>query len=259
MKFCYLDESGAGSEPFVIMVGIIVDSQRMHVTKKDWSDLLDTLGKIVGKKIYEFHTRDFYRGNSPWKNLKGPARAKIITAILNWLIERKHKISFCGLDKNKFIEHSKTNIYLKDLKSFWCMLGLHQILIIQKCFQKEKKNKGKTVIIFDNEVKEADKFIKLILNPPTWTELYYNRKKKQDPLDQIIDVPYYGDSRDVSLIQIADLVAYLLRVYIELKENNNMMALFSAYRVICNYCVIARMDDERKRLGETSPCGLAIG
>ena len=45
MKFCYLDESGTGHEPFAVMVGIIVDSHRMHLTKKDWADLLLKLSR----------------------------------------------------------------------------------------------------------------------------------------------------------------------------------------------------------------------
>lgn len=34
MKFCYVDESGTGDEPYAVMVGIVVDTQRMHVTKQ---------------------------------------------------------------------------------------------------------------------------------------------------------------------------------------------------------------------------------
>jgi|SRR5688572_28311889 len=43
--------------------------------------------------------------------------------------------------------------------------------------------------------------------------------RKQEQLDQIVDVPYFGDSRDVALIQLADFLAFLLRRYAEIKEN----------------------------------------
>jgi len=86
MKFCYFDESGTGHEPFAVMVGVIVDTQRMHLTKTDWSELLETFSKIIGKKVDELHTREFYRGNGIWRNSNtGPIRAKIILAILEWL------------------------------------------------------------------------------------------------------------------------------------------------------------------------------
>ncbi len=43
VKFCYCDESGTGDEPLAMMVGVIVDAQRMHCTKHDWESLLSSL------------------------------------------------------------------------------------------------------------------------------------------------------------------------------------------------------------------------
>ena len=48
MKLCYFDESGTGSEPIAVVVGVIVDAQRMHITKREWADLLLNLSKVVG-------------------------------------------------------------------------------------------------------------------------------------------------------------------------------------------------------------------
>ena len=46
MKVCYCDESGTGDEPIAVLVGVVVDSQRMHVTKEHWGDLLENLSTI---------------------------------------------------------------------------------------------------------------------------------------------------------------------------------------------------------------------
>ena len=62
-----------------------------------------------------------------------------------------------------------------------------------------------------------DRFIKLLLKCPDWADTYYNRDKKQEQLDQIIDVPYFADSRHVGLIQVADFVSFFLRRHIEIK------------------------------------------
>ncbi len=200
------------------MVGIIVDSHRMQVTKDDWNQLLAILSKLCNKQIKEFHARDFYRGNGPWCQLKGNMRSKIITEILQWLKDRKHKITFGGIDKEKYFNSVKNDPRIQEIGSLWCMLALHQVLIIQKAFQKEKNNKGNTVFIFDKEETEEKKFARLVVQPPVWTNEYYGKDKKQDQLDQVVDVPYYGDSELVNLIQIADLVAYLIRMYIEITE-----------------------------------------
>ncbi len=224
MKFCYLDESGTGSEPYSIMAGIIVDSQRMHITKNDWKNLLSYLSQIINRKVIEFHTRDFYSGNGIWRGIDGQKRSIIINAILKWIIDRKHKISFSGLNKKLYFSEKDNNVKLKELHSQWCFLGLHQMLILQKHYQREAKNKGNTVVIFDHEVKEETRFSELILNPPEWTFSYYDKNRDQEPFDQIIDVPYYSDSENVSLIQVADLVAYILRLYAELKEKHRKEA-----------------------------------
>ncbi len=219
MKFCYVDESGTGSEPFAVMTGIIVDAKRMHITKADWQALLETLSKICNREVSEFHARKFYSGNSPWRDIDGEMRSNIITAIFNWLRDRKHKVTFSGVDKESFNSEIASNAELRPFRSIWCFMAMHLILTIQKHYQKEEKNKGNTVFIFDEELTEKTNLSQLLKNPPGFIDEYYSRRDNQEELDQVIDVPYFGDSENVSLLQIADLVAFIIRRYLELKEN----------------------------------------
>ena len=99
----------------------------------------------------------------------------------------------------------------------WSIASMHLVLGIQKQYQREKQNKGKTLFIFDNAC-NGDELLRYVLDPPEATAGFYNRAKKQLPLDQVIDVPYFADSRHVGLIQVADLFAFLLRLYAELAE-----------------------------------------
>jgi hypothetical protein len=92
------------------------------------------------------------------------------------------------------------------------------VLALQKYCQREQSNKGNTLFIFDNEHREQMRFTDVLLRPPAWSGEYYAQAKKQEPLDQLIDVPYFGDSQDVSLIQLADFIAFFLRRYAEIKE-----------------------------------------
>lgn len=217
MKFCYLDESGTGEELFAVMVGIIVDAYRSRITRKDWSDLLALLSQIVGKPLLEIHTSDFYSGNGIWRNLPGDKRARIINAIFNWLKARNHKIVYSAVDKTKFELEFNEEPYANDVGSLWRFMALHICLAIQKHSKVFEKNKGHTILIFDDKKEEAADFIKLVRNPPKWVDTYYKREHKQEQLDQIIDVPYFGDSRHVGLIQVADFVSFFLRRYIEIQ------------------------------------------
>ena len=220
MKVCYCDESGTGEEPIAVMVGIVVDAQRMHVTKEHWNALLEHLSKIVGKKLDEIHTRDFYAGNGVWRDLPGANRSQVIAAVFNWLAERKHHIVYTSVDKKSYLANQAVGKIPKELGTLWRFMGFHLLLAVQRAFQPHEKTKGNTIFIFDNEERERLRFTDLVNNPPAWSDSYYSKGKKQNRLDQIVDVPYFGDSTEVSLVQVADFIAYFLRRYAEIVEGH---------------------------------------
>lgn len=220
MKFCYLDESGVGSTSILVMAGIIVDAQRMHVTKEAWSDFLDYCSNKVGKVIKEFHFRDFYNGNGPWRAMDGPIRTNLISAIIDWIGNRKHKITYSAIKIDNYKVHIQSNKILSNLHSSWCAAAMHCILSLQKHHQNEVKTKGHTVLVFDREVKEEQKLSDLVSTPPNCISSYCPPNKKGIYLDKIVDVPYFADSKPVLLIQVADLVSYVLRRYVELVEDH---------------------------------------
>lgn len=217
MKFCYIDESGAGSEPVLIMSGIIVDASRMHITKRDFNSFLKSLSSLCSREITEFHARDFYNGNGPWRRMDGKKRSDVIDFLLDWLSKRKHCVTFSAIDKAKFNEKINNCDYCKELKTPWRAAAFHLALQIQKFHQKKKKAKGHTALIFDREIKEEKPLTILINKPPKWADDFYkNKNSKKESFDQIVDVPFFADSKHVLLLQMADLVAYLLRLKAEL-------------------------------------------
>lgn len=223
MKFVYIDESGTGNEPVAVMAGVIADSYRMRLTKTEWNTLLKNLSEIIGKKIEELHTRDFYTGKSPWRELNGNQRADIIDAIFNWLKERKHQIVYTAVYKKKFNNDLNNNIYLQEIGTLWRFMAMHIALSLQKKYQGASRGKQRTVnpkgaivLIFDYEHRKQQQFTNFLLSPPDWTDSYYD-KKNQEKMNQIVDVPHFVDSKQVGLIQLADFISFFLRKYIELK------------------------------------------
>jgi len=224
MQFIYIDESGIGKELIGVMVGVIANAYRMRLTKKHWSNLLGYLSEIIGKQIREIHTREFYSGNSPWRQLKGHQRSQIIDAIFNWLRDRKHSIVYCAVDKTKFCGTFHTEPAAEDIPTLWRFMALHLALSIQKYFQGSPRGrsrtinpKGRCVLVFDNECTEKKHITDLLLSAPDWTDTYYAKKPGQEKFSQIVDVPHFVDSKDVGLIQLADFICFFLRRYIELE------------------------------------------
>lgn len=218
MKFCYCDESGTGEEPVAVMVGVIVDAHRMHCTKDDWSSLLASLSSRAGRSIAELHTRDFYAGNSPWRQMNGLERAAVVGDVCQWLSDRKHRLVFTALNKAAYSASQATAALPAELNTPWRFMGFHLALSLQRAHQRERHNKGHTLLVFDNEERERMRFPDIICGPQTWSDQYYDRHPRQEQLDQLIDVPYFGDSREVGLLQVADFVAFFLRRHSELVD-----------------------------------------
>lgn len=219
MKFCYADESGHGSEPVIVLAGVIVDAQRMHVTKEDWDDLIRDLTEISGGRVAELKAGNLYRGNDYWRAWDSGERTALIEDIIGWMTDRHHRVTFSAVTKAALSEFKNGGGDLGGIEaaSEWTVAATHLVLTIQKEHQREPRNKGKTVLVFDN-AREADEFLDVLGNPPSVTDSFYARGNKQRPLDQIVDVPYFADSKRVGLLQVADLFAYLIRLYAELAD-----------------------------------------
>ena len=218
MNFCYCDESGTGDNPIATMVGIIVDSGRMHLTKSDWRELLEILSQIASRQITELHSADFYHGNGVWRGLQGSVRAKVTDAVLQWLADRKHHIVYTSVQKSLHVKAGEDEAIPSGVDTLWQCLAFHLVLAVQRYSQPELKNKGHTVLQFDDNSVESGRFIDLVYDPPGWSDVYYGKKPKQTRLDQIVDMPNFSDSKKLPLIQVADFVAFFLRRYAELEE-----------------------------------------
>jgi len=188
------------------------------------------LSRELNKPIQEFHTRHFYRGNSIWRGLNGEQRTAVLERIFQWLAERNHKIVFSAVEKQKLEVtglDGKAEFTRNGKPDYWKLAALHLFLSIQKVHQREDRTKGHTVIIFD-QGGSGEQATEIVLNPPSWSDSFYDyqrliRKRRIDvpnpdpPLSVLVDVPYFADSRHVGMLQVADLFAYLLRHYAELR------------------------------------------
>lgn len=112
-------------------------------------------------------------------------------------------------------------VLLEGCDNIWQTAAIHIALSIQKAHQNIPKKKGHTLLLFDREEREEKRLSKFIFKPAGWSDEYYNRDKKQIQLDQIVDVPFFGDSQQVLLLQVADAIAFVLRRYAEILDGKD--------------------------------------
>ena len=214
--FAYVDETGTdGSSPLTVMVGIVVNGERLGRTQLELGAILDNLGGVASGYLGELKSKNLLAGTGPWKGVPGETRRNVISNLCGWLCDRKHELALAAIDVQQFEAHT---FQRGDLSNPWQAAAWHISLQLQRAHQSKKGNKGRTVLVFDDNKREAANFGDLAYDPPAWSDDYYHRGKKQQALDQIIDTPFVVKSHHVGLVQIADVFAAIFRRYSELAE-----------------------------------------
>lgn len=218
MKFCYADESLDDKSKLVqVMVDIIADAHRLNRSRIEFVEIFDLVSEVYPEAPRELKGSRIFYGRGAWRKVPPDIRKAVFRLFCDWMTERKHHLAMSAIDIAKF-KTGRPATYPQSLSDLWIAGAVHMALQLQKVHQTLGKNKGHTILIFDENKVKADKMNEVLFAPPTWIESYYGRKKKQEPLDQIIDSAFFTKSHHAGLAQVADLFAFVLRRYAELAE-----------------------------------------
>ena len=227
MKFVYLDESGTGEEAISIMAGIVVDTMHMRKAKHEWGQHIQRLSLLTNKPFTELKASQLFNGKGPWKAIDGATRLGAVSEIIDWFEQSLLKVICVGVEQSKFESCTKQLKAYPEIASKWRLMAMHTVLALQKHFQSAPQRntkrrkiepKGHCLLIFDDQHRERAKFHETFLDPPAWSDEYYDLAKGQEKISQIIDVPHFVDSKHIGLVQLADLFAYILRRSSELSS-----------------------------------------
>lgn len=233
MYFCYVDESGHcgtkfdPNQPVEVLVGVVSDATKIHKTNREHSGFLKELLHKHGIEVSELKSAQIFRGRKEWSSVAPELRKQIFKDLLKWVNNRSCKLIVCPIDSAKFFELKKQGHEIANKLHFPYEAGsLNVILSLQRMKYGVQNNKGKTVVIFDEEGEHDKRLIKLLSDDLTYTDAFTQieiprSKKKQTELErlcQVIDIPFFSKSEHSQLIQIADLVAFVVSRYIQLKS-----------------------------------------
>ena len=212
-----MDESGYGdtAQPALVMVGIVVDHNRANKTRQEFGVIFDGIKAMLPAATELKSSRVFY-GAGLWGTVAEQARWQLFVDLCMWIKTRKHKLVLAAVDKERLANNK--GLAPGELHDEFLAAAMHIALQIQKAHKGQAKNKGHTFLIFDENKQKVDTLPKLLNEAPAWTDSYYNRAKKSDPLDQVIDTAFFAKSHIVGLVQVADFFAFVLRRYAELEQ-----------------------------------------
>jgi hypothetical protein len=218
MKICYVDESGNNPEdPCLVMVGVVVDAYRLNRTREEFADIFDEIQTLFEENLRELKGSKMIFGRDRWRKVDPEVRKRIAGYLCDWIADRKHHIALAAVDRHK-LKSDATGGVPKECRDEWLAGALHIALQIQKANQGRAKNKGNTILIFDDNKGKADTLSERLWQPPEWTDDYYDKPTKRSRLDQIVDTTFTIKSHHAGLVQVADLFAFILRRYSEMKD-----------------------------------------
>jgi len=224
---CYADESGYNGsvlnlvQPVQVMAAIVPNAYNYHRSDAEFREIFNIIkGEIP---LNEIKGEQIYRGRGSWQRVPPQSRDRVIGFYLRWVSSRNHKLIVTAIDNAAFfklLDDDPNSPFVASAPCPYLLAGLHTAMVIQKLNRKKSKNKGKTLLIFDEQEEYSDLLPQLIFDPPAFIDEFveFDHKKDSSRLSQVIDTAFFVKSHQSSMAQVVDVVAYLFRLNLELQH-----------------------------------------
>ncbi len=211
MYIAYLDESGTDDKSTVVtVVGLLVAGQRRGRSSDLFNRLLATASDTAKPGLQEFKGADLYAGKGKWHKVNPDERVAIIDNIVEFAVERKHSLLLGAVEKGQF--NADAFGFMKPRPDERAIAALHCVLQAERHQGKKDGRKGDTLFLFDQH-RGNDHLTTYLLRQPTEVREYRGPKTESC----IVETPMSVKSDLVGMIQIADVYAFVLRRYAELR------------------------------------------
>jgi hypothetical protein len=221
MYILYADESGhCGKkfnphQPIELMAGVLTDFTKLFKTQKE-QRYLTSIIREINVDMSELKAQEIYGGRNGWEKITPQRRDNIFETILEWINDRQCKLFICPIDSNKFFNlKASKDLFAEKFQFPYETAALNLICGIQRLKNGTKNNKGKTVVVFDEQQDHDKNIMSTFESDLEYTDGYTGFKPKprakQPPerFDQIVDIPFFSKSHLAIMTQLADIVAFV--------------------------------------------------
>lgn len=205
MYLLYLDDSGSvgnASDSHIILAGIAVHEKISHWLGQELDDLAKTIWPDSPKTL-EFRGADIRGGKKHWRGVPPEKRTAAFRKVLEIVSETSPKVRLFGAAIHKAAcdpEDPMEFAFEQVVSRFDRFLGrLHK-----------RGDTHRGLVILDESSYETS----LQVLAREFKEIGH----RDGHLRNMADVPLFVDSRATRLIQLADMIAYSLRRYVEFGE-----------------------------------------
>ena len=212
MLICYLDESGNTGrrlddpgQPIHLIAAVLVREDRVRIM----SDRLDALAAaaLTTKPLVEYRGQEIFGGTGPWRDVQPRVRIREYAKALSVLGEVDAAVAYASISKIRLTAmggHSLPNPHLYALQflteaiQIWTAGQLHPLC--------------QRVMLVADENHEQEKYAyDLICDMQTIGGPVIDSMKPTVRLDNFVDAIYFTKSDQNRGVQLADLVAFIIR------------------------------------------------
>lgn len=211
MKFLYVDESGNNSEPYLVFFGLYVDGYRLKKVMSMARPLLQAIADAYPENLPELKSTRLVNGVGAWRQVDANRRKALFRTLTRFVAE-------AGCHGYTYLLSRRAYSTLRNRPPLptwatneWQTGAMSLCMFLQKDNNDVKNNKGLSVLIFDDNQAELPRLSEFLLQSTPDVDEYYERKRRTEPFDQIIDTAFSIKSDHSHLIQISDACAFALR------------------------------------------------
>jgi len=216
MHFFYLDETGDtgadlenAEQPIFVLGGVTISD-------KGWRKTTDAVEKVISDFFngqvpngFELHAHELVAHQGPFSQRNQEDCNDLALALLDLVIDLKHRTHFVGIDKRLLLEHADGEEHdIIDCKIPY-LLGFNYLVSYLERFVREQCGlSARGMIIID----QKDMYLKPV------DELTHYRRfdvPKGRQLKRVVEFSHSIDSLRHPLIQLSDLVIYTTRKFLE--------------------------------------------
>jgi hypothetical protein len=153
MKFVYVDESGAADHTDVfVMAGVLIDAYRLRKATAGFDGMITTfLAKHPGAPK-ELKTHAFINGDGGWSKVDAAERKTFLGEVCD-LVAECSSIYAVAFSFEKFEQAANAAQQETFGKSYWLSAAMFLAALVQQKMQRQKGNKGLTVLMCDEQQK----------------------------------------------------------------------------------------------------------
>jgi hypothetical protein len=218
MHFFYVDESGDtgrnlmdAHQPIMVLGGISVRDGGWNTTAEEFEGLVHDFFNGSVPPDFELHAIDLLspNGDGHFAGHSLEERCGFVHQVLNLLDNRNHGVHFVALDKRK-VHSVQCVVPLAFDPSQPYLLGFDYLITLIEWYTKTRLgSSARAMVIADEKEDHADAVERIVRN-----------RRREGPKNHrvkwVVEITYPVDSKRNPMIQISDLVIYLVRRFLEL-------------------------------------------